>query len=144
MRRLALDERGANFVEYMIIVGVVALVGIGALATFGGSVTGKIAEQGERLGAMQGSVRSLDVRSRPSAPGAVAPGESLRAASSSETWESGAEPRTTRASADRAVAFDSVAIAVAVMMLVLVGAYLVYRHPLGRTPPAHGSLTPRE
>src|SRR5882724_7128854 len=92
LHRLAVDDRGANFVEYMIILGVVALVGIGALAAFGTSVTGKIADQGERLSAMQGSVRSLDVRSRPSAAGAAVQGENLHAARSSEAWESAAEP----------------------------------------------------
>lgn len=171
LHRLAVDDKGANFVEYMIILGVVALVGIGALATFGTSVTGKIAEQGERLSAMQGSVRSLDVRSRPSTAGAAAQSENLHAARSGEAWESAAEAQAPSPAvgpsdtgrdgeigragaittgADKAVGFDSVAVAITVLFLV--GVYLVYRlapgarwmslvrsHVAGRLP-----WTPRE
>jgi pilus assembly protein Flp/PilA len=40
------DTRGANMVEYMIVVGVIALAAIGAFTQFGSSVKGKIQEQG--------------------------------------------------------------------------------------------------
>ena len=40
------DTRGANFVEYMIIVGVVALLAIAAFTTFGQNVQDKITEEG--------------------------------------------------------------------------------------------------
>ncbi len=40
--QLVRDSRGANLVEYIILVGVVALLAIGAFKTFGGSVQEKI------------------------------------------------------------------------------------------------------
>lgn len=44
--RMLEDTRGANFVEYMIIVGVVALLAIAAFTTFGQNVQDKITEEG--------------------------------------------------------------------------------------------------
>jgi len=99
---------------------------------------------------MQSSVRSLDVRSRPAAAGTVAQGEKPACGKSSETWESAAEPHASnpvaqagtgsrgeigpsgeiRTSTDSGIGFDSVAVAITV--LVLVGAYLIYRWKKGR------------
>jgi pilus assembly protein Flp/PilA len=39
-------KRGANMVEYLIIVGVVALIAIAGFQTFGGNVKDKITAQG--------------------------------------------------------------------------------------------------
>lgn len=49
LRRLAKDTRGANFVEYIILVGLVALAGIGAYRGFGKSVQEKIGGEGKAV-----------------------------------------------------------------------------------------------
>jgi Flp pilus assembly pilin Flp len=41
MMRLFRDQRGASFVEYLILVGVIAIVGIVAFEKFGGAITGR-------------------------------------------------------------------------------------------------------
>lgn len=49
--KLARDTRGAGFVEYIILVGLVALFCIVAYTTFGGNVSTKVNEQaGEVMG----------------------------------------------------------------------------------------------
>jgi Flp pilus assembly pilin Flp len=45
LERLLRDRRGANLVEYIILVGVVALLAIGAFKTFGGELSTKIGNQ---------------------------------------------------------------------------------------------------
>ena len=45
-RRLYHDSRGANMVEYIILVGVVALLALAGFKIFGGQVNAKIKEQG--------------------------------------------------------------------------------------------------
>jgi len=45
--KLARDTRGAGFVEYIILVGVVALFCIAGYTYFGGKVTDKIKAQGD-------------------------------------------------------------------------------------------------
>ena len=50
MRNFLRDSRGANMVEYIILVGVVALISIIAFKTFGGKVQDKIKEQGNTVG----------------------------------------------------------------------------------------------
>ncbi|HEY0465798.1 MAG TPA: hypothetical protein VGC79_16405, partial [Polyangiaceae bacterium] len=47
LEQLAHDTRGAGFVEYIILVGVVALFCIGGYTYFGGKVTEKIKAQGD-------------------------------------------------------------------------------------------------
>ncbi len=49
------DTRGANMVEYMIVVGVIALAAIGAFTAFGGNVKSKIQEQGGTVGGINGA-----------------------------------------------------------------------------------------
>lgn len=44
-RRLARDTRGANLVEYIMLVGLVALLCIAAYESFGGGIKAKIGEQ---------------------------------------------------------------------------------------------------
>ena len=46
LKRLVSDTRGAGFVEYIILVGLVALFCIAAYTTFGGQVGAKVEEQG--------------------------------------------------------------------------------------------------
>jgi Flp pilus assembly pilin Flp len=142
--RLYTDSRGSNFVEYAIILGVVALLGIGAFATFGGSVTAKLGRQGERVAAMEGRVRSLDSMR----PGEAAATESARAekslaAKSNDGWASNGEaangatrpnagsseggdgPRANIVVADSSPNFDAGALVVA--LLLIAGTFLVYR-----------------
>lgn len=45
LSKLHQSTQGAGFVEYIILVGLVALFCIGAYQTFGESVTGKVEEQ---------------------------------------------------------------------------------------------------
>jgi pilus assembly protein Flp/PilA len=52
MTRFWRDERGANMVEYLIIVGLVAIAAMFAFKTFGGTVNTKITNQGTTLGAV--------------------------------------------------------------------------------------------
>jgi len=49
-RRFLKDTRGANMVEYIILVGVVALISIAAFKAFGSQVQGKIKKQGDQVG----------------------------------------------------------------------------------------------
>jgi Flp pilus assembly pilin Flp len=46
------DTRGGEMVEYMIVLGVVALISIGAFTQFGGSIKSKIGEQGGTVGSI--------------------------------------------------------------------------------------------
>jgi Flp pilus assembly pilin Flp len=48
------DTRGANIVEYIILVGVVALIAIAGFKIFGTSVEAKITEQGNGVGTING------------------------------------------------------------------------------------------
>jgi pilus assembly protein Flp/PilA len=45
IERLLRDRRGANLVEYIILVGVVALLALGAFKSFGGDLKTKIGNQ---------------------------------------------------------------------------------------------------
>jgi Flp pilus assembly pilin Flp len=44
LSRIVRDQRGASFVEYLILVGVIAIVGILAFRAFGTAVSDKAAE----------------------------------------------------------------------------------------------------
>ena len=46
LRRLAQDRRGAAFTEYVIIVGIVALLGMGIFTSFRGSIKTAVGKQG--------------------------------------------------------------------------------------------------
>jgi pilus assembly protein Flp/PilA len=50
IKALAQDTRGAGMVEYIILVGLVALFCIGAYQTFGDAVTAKVQEQAGEVG----------------------------------------------------------------------------------------------
>jgi Flp pilus assembly pilin Flp len=50
MNRFLRDTRGANLVEYIILVGVVALIALAGFKAFGTSVTTKINEQSGKVG----------------------------------------------------------------------------------------------
>ena len=51
------DTRGANLVEYIILVGVVALIAIAGFKAFGSNVTGKIQEQSDSVTGINGKVQ---------------------------------------------------------------------------------------
>lgn len=48
------DVRGANMVEYILLVGVVALIALAGYKFFGSKVTDKINEQGTSVGNING------------------------------------------------------------------------------------------
>ena len=49
IRRFIKDTRGANMVEYILLVGVVALISVAAFKAFGGSVQKRIADEGSAV-----------------------------------------------------------------------------------------------
>lgn len=49
IRKLLDNNSGANLVEYIILVGVVALLSIAAFTMFGDSVRSKVEEEGEKV-----------------------------------------------------------------------------------------------
>lgn len=49
MKKFFYDNLGANLVEYIILVGVVALLSIAAFTFFGEKVQGKVKEQGGKV-----------------------------------------------------------------------------------------------
>jgi Flp pilus assembly pilin Flp len=49
LKRLVSDTRGAGFVEYIILVGLVALFCIAAYTTFGETVGGKVEDQASEV-----------------------------------------------------------------------------------------------
>lgn len=53
-RHFLKDTRGANLVEYIILVGVVALIALAGYKFFGNKVTDKINEQGNSVGSING------------------------------------------------------------------------------------------
>lgn len=56
-RNLLKDTRGANLVEYIILVGVVALIAIAGFKIFGTKVTDKVREQSDSVGAINGAAQ---------------------------------------------------------------------------------------
>jgi pilus assembly protein Flp/PilA len=51
------DTRGANLVEYIILVGVIALIAIAGFKVFGNKVQGKINEQADSVGGINGAAK---------------------------------------------------------------------------------------
>ena len=58
-RKLSLlrDTRGANLVEYIILVGVIALIAIAGFKTFGNRVNDKVNEQAGSVGGINGAAQ---------------------------------------------------------------------------------------
>jgi pilus assembly protein Flp/PilA len=54
-RAFVRDRRGANMVEYIILVGIVALFAIGAFKMFGGKVVDRVKAQGTTVGNINGN-----------------------------------------------------------------------------------------
>lgn len=55
IRNLCRDVRGANMVEYIILVGVIAVLAMAAFRTFGTSVQTKIGQQQQAVDTVNGS-----------------------------------------------------------------------------------------
>jgi pilus assembly protein Flp/PilA len=55
LQKLVRDTRGANLVEYIILVGVVALIALAGYKVFGTAVETKIGEQAGSVGAINGA-----------------------------------------------------------------------------------------
>ena len=53
--KLLKDDRGANMVEYIILVGVVAIIAMAGFKYFGACVTQKINQQGDTVGGITGA-----------------------------------------------------------------------------------------
>jgi pilus assembly protein Flp/PilA len=49
VKKLLKDTRGANLVEYIILVGVVALLCVAAFKAFGGKIQSKVGDQGDKV-----------------------------------------------------------------------------------------------
>lgn len=56
-KNLLEDTRGANVVEYIILVGVVALIAIAGFKIFGEKVEAKIGEQADSVGQINGAAK---------------------------------------------------------------------------------------
>ena len=56
-RSFVSDRRGANMVEYIILVGVVALIAIAGFKIFGGKVREKIDQQAGSVGGINGTAK---------------------------------------------------------------------------------------
>jgi pilus assembly protein Flp/PilA len=54
-KRALKDTKGANLVEYIILVGVIALIAIAGFKTFGGKVQDKVNEQAGSVGGINGA-----------------------------------------------------------------------------------------
>jgi pilus assembly protein Flp/PilA len=56
-KRLVSDRRGANLVEYIILVGVIALIAIVGFKKFGGEVRAKVDEQAGSVKGINGAAK---------------------------------------------------------------------------------------
>jgi Flp pilus assembly pilin Flp len=57
LKALARDTKGANLVEYIILVGVIALIAIAGFKTFGSNVTAKVNEQAGSVSGINGAAQ---------------------------------------------------------------------------------------
>ncbi|MFO0679114.1 MAG: hypothetical protein U0169_21485 [Polyangiaceae bacterium] len=57
LARFVCDTRGANLVEYILLVGVVALIAIAGFKAFGTKVRGKVDEQAGSVGGINGAAQ---------------------------------------------------------------------------------------
>lgn len=57
LRRFRRDTRGANMVEYILLVGVVALIAIAGFKLFGSKVREKVDEQSTSVGGINGQAQ---------------------------------------------------------------------------------------
>ena len=57
IKKLTRDSRGASLIEYVLLIGVVALLAIAGFKVFGGSVKKKISEQAQAVDGVNGSIQ---------------------------------------------------------------------------------------
>lgn len=57
MKKMICDNKGANMVEYIILVGVIALIAIAGFKMFGGKVQEKIEQQAGSVGGINGTAK---------------------------------------------------------------------------------------
>jgi len=55
LNKLVRDQRGATLIEYVLLVGVVALLAIGGFRLFGGSISKKISQQAGTVDGIPGT-----------------------------------------------------------------------------------------
>ena len=67
--KLVRDTRGANMVEYILLVGVVALISIAAFKLFGQNIRHKVGEQGTTVSGINASPGQLALVPESGAPG---------------------------------------------------------------------------
>lgn len=56
-KKLVRDNKGANLVEYIILVGVIALIAIAGFKMFGSKVQAKVEEQAGSVGGINGAAK---------------------------------------------------------------------------------------
>lgn len=54
--RLVRDQRGASLIEYVLLVGVVALLAVAGFKIFGKAVNDKISDQAKAVGTVNGTI----------------------------------------------------------------------------------------
>jgi Flp pilus assembly pilin Flp len=57
IKKLTRDQRGASLIEYVLLIGVVALLAIAGFKIFGTSVKGKISQQAQAVDGVNGSIQ---------------------------------------------------------------------------------------
>lgn len=57
LKKLTHDRRGASLIEYVLLIGVVALLAIAGFKVFGSSVKKKISEQAQAVDGVNGSIK---------------------------------------------------------------------------------------
>ena len=55
VNKLVRDQRGATLIEYVLLIGVVALLAVGGFRVFGGSVKAKISQQAQAVDGVNGT-----------------------------------------------------------------------------------------
>jgi len=56
IKNLTRDQRGASLIEYVLLIGVVALLAIAGFKIFGTSVKGKITQQAQAVDGVNGAI----------------------------------------------------------------------------------------
>jgi len=57
LKKLGSDQRGASLIEYVLLIGVVALLAVAGFKIFGTSVKGKITQQAGAVDGVNGSIQ---------------------------------------------------------------------------------------
>jgi Flp pilus assembly pilin Flp len=57
LKRLTSDQRGASLIEYVLLVGIIALVAIAGFRAFGTSVRDKVQQQSDAVGKINGDLK---------------------------------------------------------------------------------------